>query len=292
MRTKSIRILFSITLSIAICPSIHAEDDAKAAIRTKLESQFPLTQPTADQTEIVTAGAVLVFSLKGSDVIMSPVSSTNFFQNTYKDGKITQNSFGKSLRALDKFNRLPGVPPASAPATRTFVPGEKMWVTKIDVKDDGVVFELFTDAYSDVRYKATLKFPFTKGLVPAPDQMEKLVSTVFKVQPSEDTNTTAQQKGPASGGDRQQPPPSAAPPAPAAVSQAAEPQAVIPPPPPPPADAPPAAPKTISVGQTIEQVVSAFGQPKRIAKVGANKQIYYYEDMKVTFVDGKATDIQ
>jgi hypothetical protein len=60
------------------------------------------------------------------------------------------------------------------------------------------------------------------------------------------------------------------------------------PPPPPPADAPP---PTIAVGQTMDQVTTAFGQPLRVARVGA-KAIFYYKDMKVTFTNGKVSNVE
>jgi len=59
-------------------------------------------------------------------------------------------------------------------------------------------------------------------------------------------------------------------------------------PPPPPADAPP---PTIAVGQTKEQVTAAFGQPVKAAKIGP-KEIYYYKDMKVTFTNGKVSNVE
>jgi hypothetical protein len=77
--------------------------------------------------------------------------------------------------------------------------------------------------------------------------------------------------------------PAHAPAAPAATSQPA-PIA----PPPPPADQPPA---NIEVGQTVDQVVAALGQPQKIAKVGA-KQIYFYKDLKITFTNGKVSDVE
>jgi hypothetical protein len=59
-------------------------------------------------------------------------------------------------------------------------------------------------------------------------------------------------------------------------------------PPPPPADAPP---PTIAMGQTKDQVTAGFGQPARIAKLGA-KEIFYYKDMKVTFTNGKVSNVE
>jgi hypothetical protein len=55
--------------------------------------------------------------------------------------------------------------------------------------------------------------------------------------------------------------------------------------------APAAPPAEIATGQTIDQVTAAMGNPKQILKVGA-KQIYVYPDLKITFVNGKVTDVQ
>ena len=57
------------------------------------------------------------------------------------------------------------------------------------------------------------------------------------------------------------------------------------------AQQPAAPPPTIQLGQTPDEVTGALGQPEKIVNLGA-KQIYYYKDMKVTFVKGKVTDVQ
>ncbi len=59
-------------------------------------------------------------------------------------------------------------------------------------------------------------------------------------------------------------------------------------PPPPPPDAPP---PTIALGQTMDQVTAGFGQPLKVAKLGA-KTIFYYKDMKVTFINGKVSNVE
>ena len=106
------------------------------------------------------------------------------------------------------------------------------------------------------------------------DVAVQMVAEVLTVLASEDQ---ASQDG------RQAPVPAQAP-----VAAPAPPpmQAIAPPPPP--ADAPP---PTISLGQTKEQVTAAFGQPTRMAKLGV-KEIYYYKDMKVTFTNGKVTNVE
>lgn len=255
----------------------NAQD--KAAIQKKLESTYTVTQATADKTDIVTAGSILV--LQKSNLVMTDATKSDINQNKYQDGKITQNAIANTSRFL---KRLPGVSaPANAPATRTFVKGEKMWLTKIEVKDNGVVLELFTDQMGDYRYRALLTF-FGKGPLPSPDQVAQTVAEVFTVQPADNTAPTGDQQAAAPAAAAAAPAPAPAP-APAAVAPPP-----IPPPPPPP-DEPAAPPKTISLGQTIDEVVANFGQPTKKAKVGT-KDIYYYPDLKVTFVNGKVTDVQ
>ena len=60
---------------------------------------------------------------------------------------------------------------------------------------------------------------------------------------------------------------------------------------PPPIAPPQAPPISISLGQSIEEVTGAMGQPKNIVDLGA-KKIYVYKDMKITFNGGKVTDVQ
>lgn len=57
------------------------------------------------------------------------------------------------------------------------------------------------------------------------------------------------------------------------------------------AGAPAAAPVTIALGQSIDDVTAALGQPVTKIDLGS-KQIYKYKDMKVTFVNGKVTDVE
>jgi hypothetical protein len=51
------------------------------------------------------------------------------------------------------------------------------------------------------------------------------------------------------------------------------------------------APIQISLGQTIDAVVSTLGAPTRIFDLGA-KKIYTYPDMKITFTNGRVSDVQ
>jgi hypothetical protein len=48
---------------------------------------------------------------------------------------------------------------------------------------------------------------------------------------------------------------------------------------------------TLTLGLSIDDVKAIQGEPQRIVDLGA-KKIYMYKDLKITFTDGKVTDIQ
>jgi hypothetical protein len=238
-----------------------ATGDQKALLQQKLNSQFQLVKTTADGSDIVKAGSVLVLQKDG--LLMCNLDTRIPPTSSYKGGKISFG-FGAALA----WEMELGTTNSNDVPQRKFVAGEKFWVKNIDVQDDGVIFDFYSDPYQDVRYHGKLKFPFPKHTMPSADDEMKTIAEAITVQP--DDNAAA----------------SAPAPAPAQSSKMAD----IPPPPPPP-DAPPPQPKTITLGMTKEQVVAIFGQPKSIANLGT-KEIDNYPDMKVTFVKGKVADVQ
>ena len=50
-------------------------------------------------------------------------------------------------------------------------------------------------------------------------------------------------------------------------------------------------PVRIALGQTLDQVSAALGNPMNIVDLGA-KKIYVYPNMKITFLDGRVSDVQ
>jgi hypothetical protein len=234
--------------------SLAQATDWRSAILNKIESLYPPTKVTADKSDIVTPGAVLVLKKDGLNMALTSFR-TMMASDTYKDGKISNGFFG----------RLGGS------SSRVFVRGEKFWLIRAEVRDDGLVLEFLSDPYNDLRYTAALRFPFTKGSPPSPDQLSDLVGQVLGVDAAPPVAASA---------------PGAAPSSAAVARQEQAPPPIAPPPPP--ADQPPA---TARIGQTKDEVVANFGQPARIANVGT-KQILYYPDFKVTLVGGKVTDIQ
>jgi hypothetical protein len=338
--------------------SMAQPGDPLSAIQAQISSGFKVSTLTADRSDIVTVGDVVQLHKPG--LIMYAVASPLPPANSYKNGRIGQGwgGFGKDL--MIGMAAPDGTTAASYPH-RQFVAEEKCFVTGIQVQKDGVLFQLYSDPYDDVRYYANLKIPFPdKKTVPPADVEMKLVAEVLTVvpqdnQPEQAGNPPAGGGGPtpiagqylAPGGSRllllpggsftkfvgsgqgqgqyavdgdnltltftatgfaqhlkiqngnlldvnthQQwartgdaPGGASAPPADSAAAQAPLPAIA---PPPPPADTPP---PTVALGQTKDQVTAILGQPGKAAKLGA-KEIYYYKDMKVIFMNGKVSNIE
>jgi hypothetical protein len=291
--THKIGVCGFVVAGALIALGAHAQaGDPGTAIQAKLTSQIKLTKPTADHTDIVTAGDVVLLQKDG--LMMCSSASTYAFSNTYNGGVLSANYNNRAKDAAKSFlkGHLPfggGGSAADAAnngcASRKFVAGEKFWVTGVTPQKDGIVVATFSDPYQDpsnpggdkVHFYGEIKFVYPHGAAPAPDDFVKTVSEVFTVAPADDNSNGGGQGGGA--------PAQAV--APAAPAPPPAPMAAIPPPPPP-ADTPP---PTIAIGQTKDQVTTAFGQPTRMAKVGV-KEIFYYKDMKVTFTNGKVSNVE
>jgi hypothetical protein len=257
--------------------------DPVALIQQKLLSQIKLTKTTADRSDIVTAGDVVVLQKDG--LMMCSTASSYAFSNTYNNGVLSANynnrakdaakSYAKAF-GLSRFGLGSGASVTDAAnngcPSRKFVAGEKFWITGIVAQKDGILVSTFSDPFDDVRYYGEIKFQIAKGSVPPVDDFVKTFAELVTVQPAHDSGNQSDQ------GDQGNQ--AAAPAVPAPMAAIA--------PPPPPADAPP---PTIAIGQTKDQVTAAFGEPVRVAKLGV-KVIYYYKDMKVTFTNGKVSNVE
>jgi hypothetical protein len=280
-----------IALAAAFSVGIAAQaGDPATLIQQKLVTQIKVTKSTADRSDIVTSGDVVLLHKDG--LMMCSSSSSYAFSNTYSNGVLAANYKNRAKDAATSFlkGRLPFGGGGSAMdaanngcPSRKFVAGEKFWITGVTPQKDGILISTFSDPYPDasgnqVRYFGEIKFPFAKGAVPPPDDFVRTVAEVITVAPPDDKGG----QGGGQGDQGSQPAQAAAAPEP--------PPAPMPDiaPPPPPADTPP---PEIKLGQTKDQVLAAFGQPTRMAKVGV-KEILYYKDMKVTLTNGKVSNVE
>lgn len=248
----------------------HKNQESNSAIEQQLTAQYRLTTVNRGG-EIVAAGSVLVLQKHG--LLVYSISNPMAPQSTYKNGKITRNPLGGKAFGRDLLNVMK-IPGASVDIDQhTLVAGARLWVTKMDIQKDGVVFKLYTNPAGGGLYYGGLKVPFAKNSVPPADALLIMIAEVLVVQPDEVA------------------PPTPAPPMDTPVTTpvtTAETPVTTPAAPP---DQPPAQPPTVSLGLTIDQVVGILGQPERLANLGS-KKIYSYKDMKITFVGGKVSDIE
>jgi len=241
--------------------------DPKDILKNRLSAMFVLTKGKIETGEITKAGSVI--ELRKDGLVMWPLDSKVPPAYIYKEGKFSMPFMLAANLDAELRAKNPDVNRFTIPK-RTFVAGEKFWIVDCKVRDTGVILLFVSDPYQDVRYWGQIWFPFEKKQpIPAADDFVKMIAEVIAVQPPP-VQEAAQPAAPAA--------PSQSMPTPSAAISAP-----IPP--------PPAPPKVVTVGQTREEVAAILGQPSKVAVVG-KKEIDYYPDMKVIFVDGKVTDIQ
>ena len=167
-------LIFGVTLT--------AQAGDTVAIEQRLNAQFKPTRIAADRSDIVTAGDRAVIQKFG--LSMYAVASPMPPLYTYKNGKIGRGLMGFK-KDVEISMRTPGGTAADY-AHRSFAPGEKCWVTGVQVQNDGVVFELYSDQYEETRYYANLKIDFpNKKEIPSVEDALRLVAEVLTVAPPE-----------------------------------------------------------------------------------------------------------
>jgi len=246
----------SSTASLLAAPQ---DQGGKVNIEQRLQSQYIPTKlaGVGDRLRFTQLGTVLVVQRDGMGA--SPV--TEFaFGNTYKDGRVKHSFTGTLIH--------------NANSVRDLRAGDRVYLLKTEVKDSGIVFNVQScDAcdgspmdLAEMPYRAALTFQFPKGYWNTTDfaRIQQTISEVFAF--ADGPNTSAQ--------------PNPEPVAPAGAQSAQ---------PPPPAPQP--EPVKIELGQTTGQVVASLGQPDKVVDLGS-KKIYIYKDLKITFVDGKVSDVQ
>jgi hypothetical protein len=293
MRVVSISNIVPVLPALFLASQLAMAEDAQA-VQQKLEAKYKLTVINAEGGVVITG--VTLTLLKGLTA-----SSTSGCPNDYKDGKLSlakgtcsaSSTLGRAIPRCIPFTPCTAAPGANALAQgiRPFVMGEKMWVTKIEVKDS-VNFELVSDTINDVVYKAQVRFQFPKGTAPDSAKADQLAGEVFTISQDNPQGGGGAAGGQAAGGQApagQTPVPA---PAPAPVAEPPQPALAPIAPPPPPADEPAPPPPTVSLGMTTDQVIAILGQPKLVLEPAKNKKIYTYPAFKVTFVDGKVSNIE
>jgi hypothetical protein len=221
-----------------------------------LRNDYPISK-VSGKGAVIQAGIVVTLQQDGMKAV--PGTYHPYGNHIKKGERIKQNML-----------QQPGIHRDYLTSARFLQVGERAYVTKIEVKDSEVLFEIQTCGNCDPGapepspYRGSLAVQFQKGYLSTMDA-QAIEATINQVLAASSTATA---------------PPPENPPAPQQAPQQQQPE-----------PQPQAQPATIEIGQTTDQVLSALGKPDRIAKVGT-KEIYVYKDLKVTFIDGKVSDVQ
>jgi hypothetical protein len=274
---KVVQIFVVIFAGFVACTMAEAQGGSADSLEGQLAAKYKLVKLGTDSTglAVIEAGTVLV--IKKGGILSVPSGTTIVVPSYVKDGQI-KTANNTAMSGVNKLLKWKGVsdPTGAASADTKFLTiGEKVYVSKIDVnrKDSKVTMAIIEcDTCNSVQdpsgRKAQVVFQFPKDYLSGADggQVSDVVNQILEIQ-AEDSGQ--QEQGQDAQGQQGQ-------------QQAAAPAA---------APAPAQPPPTIQLGQSPDEVTAALGQPQKIVNLGA-KQIYYYKDMKVTFVKGKVSDVQ
>ncbi len=247
---------------------LAAQGAPPVPLADQLSAQYQMVKMGSDSSgpAVVEPGTILVIQKGG--ILGVPYSDVNLVPTKYQDGKM-QSPNNVLMKGIG-FGRAKF---GKQSTTHLFQIGERVYPSRLDVdtKNDKVILSIIAcDSCNNTTpptyYKANVVFQFAKGFLgtASPPQVEDVMAQVFTVDDSGGGN----QQG---GGDAAQGGP----------PQGGPPQANQAPPP----------PQTIQLGQSTDEVLAALGQPAKIVNLGA-KQIYVYQDLKITFMKGKVSDVQ
>ncbi|MGD0871709.1 MAG: hypothetical protein ABSB88_19320 [Bryobacteraceae bacterium] len=253
MRATTLAVVLIAGSVPASLPATPEGQSQKLNIEQQLQSQYPPTKLAGDKLQIAQPGSVLLVQSTG--MFASPLNEFAF-TNTYKDGRI-KRALASTLIHDPKTSRELQV-------------GERVYLLKTEVKDSGIVFSVQSCIACDgsevdlvqMAYRASLTFQFPKGYLETTDfaQIQRTIGQVFTF--ADNGSTIA--------------PPNIDP----SVRPAPQPSPV-----------PQAEPVRIALGQTVGEVTASLGEPDKVVDLGS-KKIYIYRDLKVTFLDGKVSDVQ
>jgi hypothetical protein len=263
-----------VLVAATIFPMALAHAQA-VSLQEQLSAQYKLVKMGSDTGgySVVDKGTLLAVQKGG--ILGVPYSDQSVLSTKYEGGTVHTPSGLTQLGRKSIMGRF-----GKEQTTHLFAVGDKVYATKIDVnlaKDAVNVSIVACDTCNKTDpptyNKANVVFQFPKGTLATASagQVEDVIGQLLAISNDDSQqggDQGAQQQGGDQGGGQQ----------PAAQQPAAQEQ-------------PAAEPQTIEKGQTPEQVEAAMGKPDKIVNLGS-KQIYVYKDLKVTFLNGKVSDVQ
>jgi len=246
-----------VVLVLSACVSVTGLAEAQAvSLQEQLNAQYKVAKIAGGGAVVVEAGTVLAVQKPGIKAMpfnALPKCPSKFEDNTLH---MATGFFCTNAMALHDY----------------FQKGDKVYPLKIEINPDKgkITFRVVAcDQCNGVNpptgQKGEVEFEFAKGYLQkaSAGDVEDTIGQVFAIA----TNDEQQ----AQGGGAAEPQPSTDQPQPAQAQQQE--------------------PATVQLGMSADQVQSVLGKPDKMFNVGA-KQIYVYKDVKVTFLNGKVSDVQ
>ena len=253
-------------------------------LQEQLAAQYKTAKMGSDTSgySVVETGTLL--EIKKGGILGVPYSDNSIMNTKYENGTVHSPNalLSKGIGfGMKKFGK--------EQTTKLFPSGDKVYPTKVEVdtnKDEVSMTIVACDTCNKTDpptyNKAKVIFQFPKGSLAkaSAGDVEDKIGQLLAI--SEDTgqnqdqdqgNNNQQGGDQGNQGNQQQ-----------AQQQPQQQQQQAPPP-------QQADPQTIEKGQTTDQVQSSLGKPDKIVNLGA-KQIWVYKDLKVTFMNGKVSDVQ
>ena len=286
MRQKiemAVRVAALIAVGITPCLLV-AQDLPAVSLEDQLKAQYTLVKMGSDSggDAIVAEGTVLVIKKDG---ILSVPYGDRPVATKYQDGTVRSPSASTMGARGSLMGRV-----GKQQTPRLFQVGERVYPSKIAVnlpKDQVTIGIIACDSCNNVSpatfYKADVVFQFPKGALATTSlsQVEDTIAELLNIDDSpgdqgvgQGGNVKGADNGNANANSNEQ---QVANPG-GGVGQAQQ-------------QAPPPEPQQIEKGQTPDQVRAVLGQPDKVVNFGS-KQIFIYKDLKVTFLNGKVSDVQ
>ncbi len=272
--------LVTVAAAALIVPLARAQ---APSLDEQLAAQYKLVKMGSDTSgySVVDKGTLLAIQKGG--ILGVPYSDNSILSTKYENGTVhsPSNALSKTIGfGMKRFGK--------EQTTHLFAVGDKVYPSKIEVnpsKDTVTIGIVACDTCNKTDpptyNKANVVFQFPKGTLASANAgtVEDTIGQLLAVS-TDDSQQGGDQGGQqaADQGNQQQP-----------ADQGAQPAAAAPQPAP--QDQPAPEPASIDKGMTTDQVQAALGKPDKIVNLGS-KQIYVYKDLKVTFLNGKVSDVQ
>ena len=271
-----------VLLAATIFPMSLASAQA-VSLQEQLAAQYKLVKMGSDTGgySVVEAGTLLAVQKGG--ILGVPYSDKTVLTTRYEGGTVHSPS-GLMVQGrkalLGHFSQTQ----SQGQTTHLLAVGDKVYPQKIDVnvaKDNVTLSIVACDTCNNTDpptyNKAQVVFQFPKGTLASASagQVEDVIGQLLSIS-SDDAQQGGDQGGGQQGGNDQQGNNQQGNDQGGAQAQQ---------------QAAPGEPQQIEKGQTPDQVKAALGNPDKIVNLGT-KLIYVYKDLKVTFLNGKVSDVE